>query len=336
MGLPDLRPSRIVGLGVVPVLADEVRADGEIVVRVGLAVGHRRRRPGIAILPGLDVAEGELIPAFVVALGLLPVAAVLRRVGGAHAEVVRLHLAVARAVGARDVLLDAGQEAAGRVAFLHVGVDLHLELVVPGMTDLHAVQRLAVGCVGLAAHMVADARLGHEVAFVGRVDEHLAGELTSALHDDLHDASVLLHHALLQVETFAVDDGHLVAGGLDHRVIDQRGHVRLEGPHGILGGAVAVRSAGEIVLPRLLTPLGGVGVVPVDALVEFTRHPANRALVADVGRTEPAGGQAAEELRRLDEDGRPAVARGLDGGGDAPRGAPVDHDVGLFGGEQGG
>ena len=240
MGLPDLGAGGVVGFGVIPVLPDKVSADGEVVVRVRLPIGHRRRRPGVAVFARFDVAEGELIPALVVVGRLLPVAAVRRDVRRAHAEIVGLDLAVARAVGAGDFLLDAGQQAAGGVAFLDVRVDLDLELVGFRVADLDAVKRLAVGGVGLAADVIADARLGHEVAFVGGVDEHLAGEFTTALHDDLHDARAVLDHALLEVETFAVDHRHLVAGGLEHLVIDRGGYVGFERPHRAFVGRVAV------------------------------------------------------------------------------------------------
>ena len=109
MGLPDLGAGGVVGLGVIPVLADEVGADGEVVIRVRLAVGHRGRRPRVAIFSGFDVTEGQFIPAFVVVGWLLPVAAVFRDVGRAHAEIVGLDLAVAGSIRAGDFLLDTGQ-----------------------------------------------------------------------------------------------------------------------------------------------------------------------------------------------------------------------------------
>ena len=107
MGLPDLGAGGVIGVGVIPVLADEVGADREVVVRIRLAVGHPYRIPGDAVFAGLDVAEGEFVPAFVVIGRLLPVAAVLRDVRRAHAEIIGLHLSVAGAVGAGDFLFDA-------------------------------------------------------------------------------------------------------------------------------------------------------------------------------------------------------------------------------------
>ena len=44
---------------------------------------------------------------------------------------------------------------------------LHIEL------RLHAVERLAVNLIRLAADVIRHARRRHEVAFVRRVDEHL-------------------------------------------------------------------------------------------------------------------------------------------------------------------
>ena len=108
----------------------------------------------------------------------------------------------------------------------------------------------------------------------------------------------------------------------------------LERPHRAFVGDVAVRTLGEVSLARLMDPLGGVGVIRADARVEFAGDAADGLLVADISGAEAAGGQAAEELRRLDEHGRPAFAGRLDGRGDAAGGAAVDDDV--LGGEGGG
>ncbi len=202
------------------------------------------------------------------------------------------------------------------------------------MADLDAVERLAVGSVGLAADVIADAGLGHQVAFVGRIDENLARELTSALHDNLHDAGAVLDHAFLKVEAFSVYDRHFVSGGLEHLVVDRGGHVGLEGPHRTFVGSVAVGALGEIFLARLVGPLGIVGVVLRDGGIEFAGDPADGLLIADISGAETAGGQTAEELGRFDEHGRTAFACGLDGRGDPARGAAVDDDV--LGGEGGG
>ena len=202
------------------------------------------------------------------------------------------------------------------------------------MADLHAVEGFAVGGVGFAADVVADACLGHQVALVGRIDEDLAGEFTAALHHDLHDARAVFHDALLEVEAFAEDDRHLVAGGLEHLVVDGGGHMGFEGPHRTFVGRVAMGALGEIGLAGLVDPFRVLGVIFGDARIEFAGQSADRLLVADIGGAETAGGQAAEELRRLDQHGRPAFAGRLDGRGDAAGGSAVDDDI--LGGEGGG
>ena len=145
MRLSDALAFGVAGLGVVPVLADEVGADGVVVVRVGLAVGHPNRVPRDARVAGLEVPQEQLVPARVVVGGLLPRAAVFRHVGGAQAEVVGLHLAIAGKLLARTLGVDAGQEAAGSITGFHVRVDGPDELVAHRAAGLHAVQGLAVG-----------------------------------------------------------------------------------------------------------------------------------------------------------------------------------------------
>ena len=112
------------------------------------------------MVAGLDVAERELKPLRIVIRGLLPRAAILRHVGRRHAEIVGLHFAVAGKFHAGTGGVDAGEEAALRIAGPHVGIDFFGELVADGVRDLHAVDRLAVKRVGLTADVVADAGLG--------------------------------------------------------------------------------------------------------------------------------------------------------------------------------
>ena len=56
-----------------------------------------------------------------------------------------------------------------------------------GVQRPHAVERFAVVGVGLAAHRRGDARLGHQIALVGGIDEHPAGNLAARLHHDGRD-----------------------------------------------------------------------------------------------------------------------------------------------------
>ena len=73
--------------------------------------------------------------------------------------------------------------------------------------------------------------------------------------------------------------------------------------------------------------MAGVGIVLEDLSVELTGEPPDGFLIPDIGGAEPTRRQAAEELRRLNEDNRTALAGRLDGRGDAARGAAVDDDI---------
>ena len=95
--------------------------------------------------------------------------------------------------------------------------------------DLVAVPFLAVDGIRLTADVVADARGGEEVAFVGRVNEHLPGELLTGEHRDLGDPSVGQTYALGAVEPFVAEDGQ--AEFLHVIFEDLLGHARFEDPH---------------------------------------------------------------------------------------------------------
>src|SRR5262249_38064918 len=100
--------------------------------------------------------------------------------------------------------------------------------------------------------------------------------------------------------------------------------VRLERPSRVVVRFVA---AALKVAATLARPVGVVGIVLAYALVDLPRDSADRALVADVGRPEPAGGHAAEILSRLDEHDRLANWHRLDGRADAAGRAAVDDNV---------
>ena len=59
------------------------------------------------------------------------------------------------------------------------------------------------------AHRISHARMGHQVAFVGAIQEHLAAELPPRLHADPLDAALPLADAALQVEPLLADHGQL-------------------------------------------------------------------------------------------------------------------------------
>ena len=157
VGLPDLGAGGVVGVWVVPVLADEIGGDGEVVIGIGLAIGHPGGGPGDALVPGLAIAEDEFKPLRVIVGGLFPGAAVFWHVGGAHAEIVGLDFFVAGEFFAWTVWIDAGEEAAGGIAGLYIGIDLLVELMVDGAGGLDAIEGLSINAIGLASDVVGDA-----------------------------------------------------------------------------------------------------------------------------------------------------------------------------------
>ena len=174
----DLATALVAGLGIVIVHADVVEAEGPVVVRVGLVIRDR-----IEFLEGLAPARGEdaqqqLVLLWIVAFGLGKWDAVWLVIRQAHAEAVGLHALVARAVFARRLGADARQHAALRIARHNVRADLFLHgaEVMPVMqhADLHAIPLFAIRRVRFTPDVIAYARRGHEIAFVGRVDEHLS------------------------------------------------------------------------------------------------------------------------------------------------------------------
>src|SRR5262249_21011654 len=178
--------------------------------------------------------------------------------------------------------------------------------------------------VGLAADGVADLGGGHQVALVCGVDEDSGVVLLARLHLDgtngSHGTDTSCAAGFLQPLT--EDDGNLVLG--QHVAQDSLRNVRLEGPHGVVGRAVAVVILALAGLPRL-RPV----VVLFHPLVEFAGDAADDCLVPRVGPPQPAGGHAADVLRRLDQYDRIAHACRLDRGGHAPSRSAVDTNVGV-------
>ena len=167
--------------------------------------------------------------------------------------------------------VDEGQQAARRIARFDVRVDVLDEVVLvllrvmfAGLVvaALHAVERLAVKRVGLAADRVAHPGGGHEVAHVARVDEDLGGEDLAGKGAEGDDPVALLGDAAgAPIELLPPQD--LQAAVLDQAVDRGLGHVRLEVVH--------VRFA--VVLP--------------DPAVDLARHAADRLAVEDVAGGKP-------------------------------------------------
>ena len=229
-------------------------------------------------------AQHQLVAGRVVVVGPGDGHHVVRVVGQAHAEIVSLHLAVARAGGGQRVAAHAPYQPAGRVARFHVRVDGVPELV--PAHQLHAVVRLAIHAVGLAPHGVGHARPRHEVALVGAVDEHAGAHRAVGglrrggrmLQLDGADAPVAHLHP---VQAVVVE--HLHARAFHVAVERALGHRRLE------------------------HPLLQLAVVAAQAAVEVARQPGDHVLVADVGVAQPARGHAAEVPPRLHEQHRLAL-----------------------------
>src|SRR5439155_24922564 len=132
-----------------------------------------------------------------------------RNVGEAHAIAICLDATIARAVDSAGVGIDAGQETALRVTRNNVRVDARKELVLDRLDGLDAVDGLAINVVALAADGLFHAGLGHQVALVGRVDEHFRGERSTALGADRRDAIDCLRNAAYQIEALALHDRDL-------------------------------------------------------------------------------------------------------------------------------
>ena len=87
----------------------------------------------------------------------------------------------------------------------------------------------------LAADVVGNAGLGHEVSLVRRVDEHRPGETAAVLRAERHDPpAFLLDAAGAEVEPRLED--HLDTRLAQPVAIDLLGDVRLERPHLLLTG----------------------------------------------------------------------------------------------------
>jgi hypothetical protein len=199
-----------------------------------------------------------------------------------------------------------------------------------GRLGADAVQRLAVRRVGLAPDVVGDARFGQQVAFVGRIYEHLPAIHRAVLRGETGDAPARLLH---RGEALAGLHRHLHLGQPVR--VNGGGDVRLKGPHrGVRAGEFArcrltATAPAEIVLGRLVLPRGGLGVVQGDAVIELAGQPADGRLVANVRGTQSARGQAADMGAGFHERHGLAQLDRLDGRDDARRSAAEDDDVRL-------
>ena len=215
-------------------------------------------------------------------------------------------------VGAADraggVILQEGEQAAARIAGLHVGID-----GVDGEGRADAGEVFAVVVAGFAAEGVAHAGLGHEVALVGAVDEHARAHGDGAGLFRLRDgATEAVGRSVIERE--GRDRGAGFGDGGDAVLVEDFDAVRLRE----VGEQAAVLRIGETVFEDFFRgAAGGFGAAPVDV-------------------DEAAAGHAAEPAAGLDHEDAAALAGGGDGGGDTGGVAGVDADVGGAGAGGGG
>src|SRR5205807_312900 len=112
---------------------------------------------------GFEIPQQQLVIALVVAGGLAKRNLIFLHIRQAHAKVVGLHARVAGAFFAGPAIVQAGQKAAGLVAFFHIRIDARDELVLGRIFGLHAIERFAVLGIRLATNRVGDAGLGHQI-----------------------------------------------------------------------------------------------------------------------------------------------------------------------------
>ena len=217
----------------------------------------------------------------------------------AQAEVVGLHAAIRGADRVGRPRHDFGQQLPGRIERRHRGAKLVQRRVLP-----HARERLVVLAGALAAPGERHPGLRHEVAFVGRVGEHLRAKRGAVFHQDVRHARARLAHAGLLAQPMVEEDSN--AGVLDELAEHRLGDVGLE------------------------VPLDRAPVFAPDVLEELERVPADHFLPAVVGPAEAAGHHAAQVLAGLEERDVQPFARGRDGGDHAAGRAAVHHDIEIL------
>jgi hypothetical protein len=155
------------------------------------------------------------------------------------AKVIGGEAVVAFAFDARVLGADASEHAAFGVAGEGVGADGGCEdaevVAVVEDADLDAVVLLAIDAVGFATDVEVDAGGGHEVAFVGGVEEHFTGVGFAVEGGDGGDAGAVFFDASGAVEEGFADDWDVEF--FDPVVINAFGDVGFEDP-GALGGVV--------------------------------------------------------------------------------------------------
>src|SRR5262245_20223550 len=175
----DLVAAFVTRFGVIVVVPDVVRAERAVIVGVGFVIGN-----AVEFLKSFAPASLKNPQHQFVLLRIVPGRfqegnTVFGVVGQAHAEAIRLQFVVRRAVFARWSGGNARQNAAFRIARNPVRADFIFDraemMSVMQHTGLHAIPLFAVLSFGLTTYVVTDTCGSHQIAFVGGVNEHLAG-----------------------------------------------------------------------------------------------------------------------------------------------------------------
>src|SRR5437763_639827 len=99
-------------------------------------------------------------------------------------EIVGLDVTVAIADGAGSLISHSKNEPAGGISGNDIGVDIAKQ----GDRCADAIPCLAVLGIRFASEYESDTSFTHEIAFVGRIDEHFAPVDAAILHRDRHDS----------------------------------------------------------------------------------------------------------------------------------------------------
>ena len=198
---------------------------------------------------------------------------------------------------------------AGRDVRAHLGHEVVLVLLAVvhpriGIAASHSGHVFAILALGFAPHGEGHSRRRHEVADIGRIDEHPAAIGLPAEHRDRRDPLAVHRHALAgsPVQLLAID--HFHARLREQLLEDLAADVRFEASDEIL--AVGLR----------------------DARVEILGDPAEGALLAqEIGRPEAAGAHAARKAGGVHQDDGTSLAFSGDGGRHRAGGITVDDDV---------
>ena len=329
-------------LRVIVVTANIVRAEGAVVVGIGLVVGDSVELAEASAPTRIKNAQDQFVLFGVIPVWLRERNTIFRMICQAHAKAIRLHLFVACTIFAGRLGADARQHATLGIARHLVGTDLLFErakmMAVMQHPCLHPVPLFAVGILRFPANMIIHSRRGHQVALVGGVDEHFSVIHPAAKHGDGGDAPGLPGHALARrtLKPLIAMNGNLV---LPHETLEHLlGHVRFEDPHRAHG---PVNGRGALPLVAVLftfLPLPGFGLVVLKPklMIKFTGKSADSLFVAGIGETQSTSREPAQVFIRANDEGAPAHFPGLHRGNHSGARAAVHDQVIHLGRGKGG